>query len=257
MVETATLDLRQVATLLRRPPTDLDYIADLLQHSQSASIIQRLAARHLPPEHAQAVLDARTTPQAAMTFAALFSDHVFPLFLEHLGIDPFTNFLFEEADTDNLLHYLLNAITYRLHGVDYAYELHDHAPVPLIAVGVLANIFNVTSESWAYHRDQAAAHRAVWSEHLEATHDVPPEAIHRIPYFGHDLDDFTAAVAGTEHAMANDCLIYMAQLHDNIFLSWYDTEEDINYTDQWTDENIETGTAAWAEADRILRNINL
>ena len=252
-----------VTILLRPPPLNLEAVADQLFNSQSAATIHALALKHLSPEHASAVTQSGTTLEAAVTFACLWSENIFPLMLEYTGIDPWTNLpIDEDGDEEHnrfLVDRLLSGIPYRLHGIDYSYELHelhDYAQPALVAGLLLTNSFGTTEATPPYTRNEVTALRNVWAEHLEMTVALPAGALQRIPTFGHQPRRLIQAVTGTAHEMAADLVNYLSEMEDNVFLSWYNAEDAPTFNDPWTDENIQTATTLWERAQTILHRMN-
>ena len=246
------LNLAHINRILRPTPFHILQLLDTLVYGRSIQAVRTLATRYLPAEHAQTVLGAQNGQDTFTQFATLFSEHVFPLNLEHLGIDPSTEEFFDEIDQAELLRVIENTIPYQIFGIDYSdelHELHEHAPGGLIATAFIANIFHTDG---SYFAEDSTAFRNIWAEHLTDHWGVSPEAISRVPTFGHPPELVIQAVADTEHSMAADVVTYLAQLHENVFLTWYSYEEPFYYSDPWTDENIQAGTEAWEYARGVL-----
>ena len=260
------ISLERAAAALQPRPLDLEVVADRLRNTQSNTILHQLAKHYLPTAQAAEIINARTSLKATIKFARYFDELVFPLMLEYIGVDPWS----EETDTDEndatwLTMRLMNGIPYRPHGIEYSYELHelhDSGQPALIAIGFAANIFNLVHDTpenyWDmnYHREKVDALRAVWADHLTTRTRVPEETLNRVPTYGHPPSLFAPALAGTTHARAADVVTYLAQSHNNIFLGWYDTDTEINFTDPWTVQNVDEAIVLWEEARTILRNVN-
>ena len=76
-----------------------------------------------------------------------------------------------------------------------------------------------------------------------------------IPPFGYPTEHFVHAVTGTPHAGAVHLATVLAESSDNVFLSWYNSEEVLEFSDTWTDEVIEEGVTLWAEARTVLEGM--
>lgn len=253
------LDIAAALLQLDPQPLHIAILADRLTNGRSAADLHTLALRHLTPPHAYEVTHAATTMQAAALFVQHFSTDRFPLMTEHLPLD--IGFLDPgeyDEDTQFAVNYLLNGVPYRLHGFDHYEELHEmhrHTYPALIVVCAFLNFFGVTDNHPEYIRQESTAMRYVWTEHLQDEAGVPPEALEGIPPFGYPTEHFVHAVTGTPHAGAVHLATVLAESSDNVFLSWYNSEEVLEFSDPWTDEVIEEGVTLWAEARTVLEGM--
>ena len=254
----APLDLLRILAALRPAPLNLRVLADRMANGRAAAELHALAIRHLTAEHARDVTHAQTTIESAVAFVNHFGTDRFPLMTEHLPLDP--DFLGMDDDDDNrfAIAYLLNGIPYRLHGFDHyeeMHELHRHTYPALIVVCALLNLYRSKPTDPDFIRSEVSGLRLVWQEHLMEQAGVAPETLEGIPPFGYWPEHFMAAVAGTEHDGANHLATVLAQTSDNVFLSWYNSEEVMEFSDPWDDEHIEAAVQLWAEAQPVLEGM--
>ena len=239
------------AASLQPLPLNLQALLDQLTHSQSLTAIQTLAVSYLNSEHAETVINCATAFQAATAFASRFSESVFPLTLEHI--------VTEEEEDPHLADNLLAGIPYYLGGIETScelHEIHNGGPPALTAGLMLTDFFGINEDTFPYAGEEIAALRAVWAEHLDETQGVSSETLQRIPPFGHQPGHIIKAVTGTPHEMAAELVNYLSQMEDNVFLSWYSEEEELNFSDPWNRENVELATALWQRAQTILTRMN-
>ena len=249
----APLDLMRILATLTPAPLNVRMLADRLANGRYAAELHALAIRHLTPEHARDVTHAQSTIESAIAFVNHFSTDRFPLMTEL----PDPDFLGMDDDDDNrfAIAYLLNGIPYRLHGFDHyeeMHELHRHTYPALIVVCALLNLYRTKTTDPDFIRSEVTGLRFIWHEHLLEQTGVAPETLEGIPPFGYSPEHFMAAMAGTAHEGANHLATVLAQTSENVFLSWYNSEEVMEFPDPWDDEHIEGGMRLWAEAEPIL-----
>ena len=259
------LSLQHVIRALRPAPLDLQLLAHSLTQGKSVHNILSMASKYLQPADAEQVMAAPTPGDAALNFAMLFSDTVFPLALEYMGIDPMTDAPWDEETPLDPERITGPGIPYRPLGIECEYEiheLHEIAPPSLIPICALMDLLHIgdaalpgadTPDTWTRHMiaESAALHN-VWLEHLEHQLNVPRALLKRIPEHGYAPAHFQAAIRGTAHADAEGVVIYIGRTEENNFLAWYDGEQPFEYHDPWTDENIQAALQEWHRAQAVL-----
>ena len=258
----APLNLNALLNRISPPPVNLAVLSDRLTNSQSAATLHKLAARHLTPEHAYAVTHTATVLESAVEFVRHFSTDVFPLMTEHLPLEDGMAWDNDaDDDTTFALNMLLHGIPYRLHGFDHCEELHqmhNYTYTSLIVVGMFVNFFEVGDDNGqydAYAASEVNAIRTVWREHLDKFGLMPNHVVDAMPPYGYRPSDFIAAMEGTAHDGAGMVATVLAQQTDNVFLSWYNTEEVFEFSDPWTEENVTDGRRLWLEAQPIVEGM--
>ena len=256
----APLSIAAALHQLAPPPLHIAILADRLANSSSTATLHSLATRYLTNDHAYQVIQAETAVASAAEFVRHFSNEVFPLMTEHIPLED--EFPDEDGYDENAqfaVNLLLNGIPYRLHGFDYCEELHEMhrwTYPSLLVVGLFLNYADITSNDRPQTRYDDQAIRHIWREHLENTCNVPPELLALPPEFGYAPSHFISAVADTEHAGAGQLATVFAQQTDNVFLSWYNSEEYLEFNDPWTDSNIAEATELWEEAKPIITGMS-
>lgn len=252
---TQPLSLGHVARLLRPAPLNLEEVSRTLFQGQSAAEIHAMAIRFLPPHPAEQVITAPTPSEAALRFAVLFDQHVFPLYLEYFGIDSTAGDLIDPAEPIDPRTLIESSIPCRPLGIDVDYELHelhDIAPDSLITVCAMLDVLGALApEANEYTISESDALHTVWKEHLQGL-GVPSSLLERIPSHGFPAKHFLAAVRKSAHQEAQHAVNYMIPPEHNVFLNWYSSSSIYDFNDCWTDENVAAGSSQWQQAKAVL-----
>lgn len=250
------LSVAHAARSLRPPPISINAVLKAISASQETALIQEMARAYLPPEQLDRVLDATGIHQTTVQFLCAFSEHVFPIQLEYMGIDTMAEDLIDYGEDDPYLPDLNEArIPYAPCGLDLSYELHeltDMGQPAFIAIAFFTNFLQLEPSSPSYHQNEDSGFRAVWADYLTNRYHVQPRLLQGTPPHGYPLSLMKTALRNSKHHQAMNSLELLTADTDNIFLGFYFSEMNFDYLDPWSDDCIRFGIEQWSYARTIL-----
>ena len=227
-------------TLLRRPPS-LRELVTIVGYADDYTWFTELV-RRLFPKEAEAALSAPDVSTRVESFARLFAEQHFPLYMPVIDI-------WTEADDEPPWSWLRRGIPFDLMGFGYEglHELWNGYRDGLSALLLLIKPPD-------FYNEGPDGIRVAWLE--SAAERIPQRTLERIPRGGIPIEELTEAVRDTRFEGAAQAATWVFAETGNFFLDHcFEDGSFDGFADPWEDEIIADGTKQWRKASALMDSV--